>query len=210
MASLGFNYDFSDSDEDDEEEIERAMEERKRQAIEAGQDRLFDDVSDTQSVASLSNTMSNMNFIPLDTDLDNLIDDMLLQQNPHHVAELQRQRDIQLEQIREQNEHTEAILFTEENKKNFEELRQLNQLNLTEIIPSKEAAKNNAVNKEEAQAEEEKKEECGDEETKPVELQNETEKTKIIIDTSSPSKNIPEELEDPSQVSRLREEFIGA
>ena len=47
MASLGFNYDFSDSDEDDEEEIERAMEERKRQAIEAGQDRLFDDVSDT-------------------------------------------------------------------------------------------------------------------------------------------------------------------
>ena len=49
-----------------------------RAAEEEGKEKIFDDVSDAQSVMSMGNTMSNMNFIPVDTDLDNLIDQMLL------------------------------------------------------------------------------------------------------------------------------------
>ena len=74
-----------DSDEDfedsDDSEIARELDERIRKAKEGGH-KIFDDVSDCQSVMSMSNTMSNMNFLPLDTDLDGLIDQMLMVQNP--------------------------------------------------------------------------------------------------------------------------------
>ena len=83
--------DIIDSDDsDDDSEVERELEERIRQAQEAGKDKIFDDVSDNHSVMSMSNTMSNMNFIPIDTDLDNLVEELLQNQNPHHVAELER------------------------------------------------------------------------------------------------------------------------
>ena len=61
----------------------------KGEAEEEGRDKIFDDVSDTHSVMSMGNTMSNMNFIPLDTDLDNLIDQMLSNANPGHLANLE-------------------------------------------------------------------------------------------------------------------------
>ena len=78
MASeLGDDRVDIDSDEDfdsDDSAIERELEERMAQAALNGNGKIFDDVSDAGSVMSMNNTMSNMNFIPVDTDLDNLID----------------------------------------------------------------------------------------------------------------------------------------
>jgi len=71
---------MSDSEmgDSDDSEIARELEERIRQAQEDGRDKVFDDVSDARSVMSLGNqTMSQMNFLPLDTDLDNLIDELV-------------------------------------------------------------------------------------------------------------------------------------
>ena len=82
MASeLGDDRLDIDSDEDfdsDDSAIERELEERMRLAAEGGHDKIFDDVSDAASVMSMSQSMSNMNFIPVDTDLDMLIDQLLL------------------------------------------------------------------------------------------------------------------------------------
>ena len=95
MSDLGRLEEFDSDDEDvdsDDSEIRRELEERMRKAEEEGKDKIFDDVSDTHSVMSMGNTMSNMNFIPLDTDLDNLIDQMLSNANPGHVANLEMQK----------------------------------------------------------------------------------------------------------------------
>ena len=81
-----FNDDnFTVQDDDDEDgfdsddsAIERELEERIKQAQQDGKQKIFDDVSDTRSVMSMSQSMTNMNFLPVDTDLDNLIDQMLL------------------------------------------------------------------------------------------------------------------------------------
>ena len=131
---------YIESDEDSyDSEVERELEERIRQAQEAGCDKIFEDVSDNHSVMSMSmsHTMSNMNFIPIDTDLDNLVEELLLNQNPNHVAELERQRNEQLAELKKVNEVTEAMIFTEENQRNVEELKQLTQLNLAEFISEK-------------------------------------------------------------------------
>ena len=66
--------DEDEEDSDDDSEIERELEERMRQAELDGREKIFDDVSDASSRMSMNNTMSQMNFIPVDTDLDNLID----------------------------------------------------------------------------------------------------------------------------------------
>lgn len=82
MSELGENERLDiDSEEDfdsDDSEIQRELEDRMREAQECGRDKIFDDVSDAASVMSMGNTMSQMNFIPLDADLDSLIDQMLL------------------------------------------------------------------------------------------------------------------------------------
>lgn len=97
--------DDSDFDSADDSEVERELEERIRQAQEAGRDKIFEDVSDAHSVMSMGNqTMSNMQFnVPLDVDLDNLIDELVANQNPAHLAELERERNEQLQFIRDQN-----------------------------------------------------------------------------------------------------------
>ena len=76
-------------DEAEELEIERELEERIRQAQEEGNDKLFD-ASDCQSVMSMQTTMTNMNFIPEDADLDDVLDHILKTKNQAHVAELER------------------------------------------------------------------------------------------------------------------------
>ena len=118
--------------------------------------------------------MSNMNFIPVDTDLDNLLDQMLLQQNPQHLADLERQRNDRLEGIRAEQEATDGMLFTEENKRNVEDIRQLNQINLAEILPEKVAKK-----PDDSAIQEESKEE-----SKSAEKQAEASKLEIITTTS--------------------------
>ena len=139
MSNLGDVLNEIDSDEDfdsDDSEIQREFEERIRQAQEDGKTKIFDDVSDAHSVMSMGHqTMSQMNFLPLDTDLDNLIDQMLQNPNPLHQQELERQRNERLDAVRQENLDTEALLFTEENKQNLQELKQLNQINLAEILP---------------------------------------------------------------------------
>ena len=71
----------------------------------------------------MTNTMTNMNFIPIDTDLDNLIDQMLQNQDPKRLAELERQRNEQLDQLRREQEENEKMIFTEENKRNIEDMK---------------------------------------------------------------------------------------
>ena len=118
--------DLDDDDEDydsDDSEIRRELEERIRNAQDGGKDKIFDDVSDTKSVMSMTNTMTNMNFIPIDTDLDNLIDQMLQNQDPKRLAELERQRNEQLDQLRREQEENEKMIFTEENKRNIEDMK---------------------------------------------------------------------------------------
>ena len=86
-----FDIDSGEDFDSDDSEINRELEERIRLAAEAGNEKIFDDVSDAQSVYSaMGNTMSQMNFIPIDTDLDNLIDQMLINSNPNHMAELEK------------------------------------------------------------------------------------------------------------------------
>ena len=63
--------DFDDSDDDSV--LARELDERIRKAKEEG-NKVFDDESDCQSVMSMGNTMTNMTFIPIDTDLDQLLD----------------------------------------------------------------------------------------------------------------------------------------
>ncbi len=66
-----------DSDDSDADSVlERELDERLRKAREDGTN-AFDDVSDCQSVMSMGNTMTNMTFIPIDTDLDMLLDQMI-------------------------------------------------------------------------------------------------------------------------------------
>jgi len=43
-----------------------------------------------------------------------------------------------MEFVKEENRETEAMLFTEENKKNVEELKELNLISLTELLPLKD------------------------------------------------------------------------
>ena len=77
MSDLGDDRLDIDSDEDidsDDSEIQRELDERIREAQDGGRDKIFDDVSDMASVMSMGNTMSYMNYIPLDADLDSLID----------------------------------------------------------------------------------------------------------------------------------------
>ena len=125
-------------------------------------------------------TMSNMQFnVPLDVDLDNLIDEMVANQNPAHLAELERERNEQLQFIRDQNKETEAQLFTEENKRNLEEIKQMNQMDLAEIIP---------VNNKKPKAAEAATEDSKNEEEKndsPSKLAIVTEKAdQVMIDTT--------------------------
>ena len=83
MQSAADRPDLDDSDDDfedsdDDSEIERELEERMRQAQLDGRDKIFEDVSDaTSEMSMMSNTMTGMNFIPVDTDLDNLIDHLI-------------------------------------------------------------------------------------------------------------------------------------
>ena len=79
-----------------------------------------------------------MNFIPVDTDLDNLIDQLIQNQNPTHLADMERQRKERLDLIRQEEQDTEAMIFTDENRQNMEEMKQLNQINLIEILAEKE------------------------------------------------------------------------
>ena len=78
-------------DEAEELEIERELEERIRKAQEEGNDKLFD-ASDCQSVMSMQTTMTGMNFIPEDADLDDVLDHILATKNPAHVAQLEREQ----------------------------------------------------------------------------------------------------------------------
>lgn len=133
-----FDIDSGEDFDSDDSEINRELEERIRLAAEAGNEKIFDDVSDAQSVYSaMGNTMSQMNFIPIDTDLDNLIDQMLINSNPNHMAELEKQRNERLDFVRQEQIEDEAMLFTEENKRNVQDIKQLNQINLAELIPAK-------------------------------------------------------------------------
>ena len=128
-----FDIESGDDFDSDDSEIQRELEERMRAAEEEGKEKIFDDVSDAQSVMSMGNTMSNMNFIPVDTDLDNLIDQMLLNQNPAHLAELERQRQERLEHVKREQAEDEALIYTEENKQNMEDMKQLNQIKFAQI-----------------------------------------------------------------------------
>ena len=82
MSSQGDPDDRFDMimDEAAELEIERELEERIRRAQEEGNDKMFD-VSDCQSVMSMQTTMTNMNFIPEDVDLDDVVDQILKTKN---------------------------------------------------------------------------------------------------------------------------------
>ena len=83
MSSFGDDNEdrFGDiMDEAEELEIERELEERIRKAQEEGNDKLFD-ASDCQSVMSMQTTMTNMNFIPEDADLDDVLDQILKTKN---------------------------------------------------------------------------------------------------------------------------------
>lgn len=71
-----------------------------KQAEQDGKAKIFDDVSDAASAMSMSHTMSQMNFIPLDADLDNILDQMLQNQNPVHLAKLEKQRDEHMQMIK--------------------------------------------------------------------------------------------------------------
>ena len=41
-----------------------------------------------------------MNFIPLDADLDNIMDQLLQNQNPTHLAQMEKQRNEHMEMIK--------------------------------------------------------------------------------------------------------------
>ena len=88
-------------DEAEELEIERELEERIRKAQEEGNDKLFDE-SDCQSVRSMQTTMTNMNFIPEDADLDDVLEQILKTKNQVHVAELEREQQRVLNEFREE------------------------------------------------------------------------------------------------------------
>ena len=113
---LAIDSEDDDSDDSDADSaLDRELDERLRKAREEGT-KAFDDVSDCQSVMSMGNTMTNMTFIPIDTDLDMLLDQMISNKNPAQQAEQERQINERLEFVRQEQRETEAKLFTEENK----------------------------------------------------------------------------------------------
>ena len=124
MSSQGDAEDRFDMimDEAAELEIERELEERMRRAAEEGNDKLFDQ-SDCQSVISMQTTMTNMNFIPEDVDLDEVVDQILKTKNQAHLAELEQRQKQMLQDFRAEQEEEMAKIITEERKQDLEELK---------------------------------------------------------------------------------------
>ena len=121
-------------DEAAELEIERELEERMRKAAEEGNEKLFDQ-SDCQSVISMQTTMTNMNYIPEDVDLDEVVDQILKTKNQAHLAELeQRQKQI-LQDFKQEQEEEMTKIITEERKQDLEELKQLNRIDVEINMP---------------------------------------------------------------------------
>ena len=121
-------------DEAEELEIERELEERIRKAQEEGNDKLFDE-SDCQSVRSMQTTMTNMNFIPEDADLDDVLEQILKTKNQVHVAELEREQQRVLNEFREEQNNEMDMIITEERKQDMEDLKKLNELDLNTYMP---------------------------------------------------------------------------
>lgn len=57
---------------------------------------------------------------------------------------MEQQRNEQMELLKQEDQDVEEMIFTEENKRNLEDMKQLNQVNLTEIIPEKQAEADSA------------------------------------------------------------------
>ena len=85
---------IKNSDSENASEYDRIIEERIKQAEVEGRDKIYEDVSDAQSVMSFQTTMTGMNYINPDADLDDLIDRMLEKEksNPTRFAELEKER----------------------------------------------------------------------------------------------------------------------
>ena len=84
---------------------------------------------------SMQTTMTNMNFIPEDADLDDVLDHILKTKNQAHVAELERQQQRVLDEFREEQNQELAGIITEERKQDVQDLKQLNEMGMDAYLP---------------------------------------------------------------------------
>ena len=83
----------------------------------------------------MQTTMTNMNFIPEDADLDDVLDHILKTKNQAHVAELERQQQRVLDEFREEQNQELAGIITEERKQDVQDLKQLNEMGMDAYLP---------------------------------------------------------------------------
>ena len=129
---------YSD-DSDDEAELEKQLEQQIREAQEKGVDKLYDDVSDTQSMRSMRSTFHGIQMIPkeaTDADLDNIIDALVLNIDKEKNQQKQLEQKRQLQMMKEQDLEQMQEIITEDRLKEAEELRQLNKLSMQEFLPA--------------------------------------------------------------------------
>ena len=79
--------------------------------------------------------MTNMNFIPEDADLDDVLEQILTTKNQAHVAELEREQQRVLNEFREEQKNEMDKIITEERKQDMEDLKKLNELDLNTYMP---------------------------------------------------------------------------
>jgi hypothetical protein len=100
----------------------------------------YDDVSELIETRSMMShrTLNDIDYIPPDCDLDQYIEDMLKNKNEKLVKKFEIDHERKLAQLRHQFEEDDKIIFTDKALADAAELKELNALDLNELIGRKD------------------------------------------------------------------------